>query len=88
MTGSKYNSTAGLICKGFSAPRRALNSSVDGEVARLDLNFAGFDLGQIEQVVDQFQQAFGRAPDIVDLSLLLAVDLAVQPVEQHPRQAP
>ena len=59
---------------GRSMPRSALNSVADVELARPHLDLAGFDLGEIEQVVDQLEQRSRRRLRMnVDLLLLLAV---------------
>jgi hypothetical protein len=52
-----------------------------------DGDAAGFDLGQIEQVVDHFRQLEGRGPDELELLLLLVRQRAVELVLQDPRDA-
>ena len=45
-------------------PRSAPNSVLDFEVRRPDDGLAGFDLGEIEQVVDQLGELFGGLADV------------------------
>ncbi|EKD39550.1 MAG: hypothetical protein ACD_75C00373G0005 [uncultured bacterium] len=51
--------------------------------AELQLHFPRFHLGEIEDVVDQSEQIFTAAPNIFQIFLLLVIDRAKQPVEQH-----
>src|SRR5215212_9261853 len=53
------------------------------ELNGIDLDLARFDLGQVEQVVDQFQQAFCALADKPDLLLLLGGQVAIYTVEQE-----
>ena len=41
-------------------PRRAANRFADVEFDGLDFHLAGFHLGQVQQIVHQFQQILGR----------------------------
>ncbi len=56
------------------------------ELGSLDSDFARLNLGQIQQVIDEFQQVLSALADIVDLLGLLAVELPVGVLEQQVRQ--
>src|SRR5262249_42656429 len=46
----------------------------------------GFDLGQVQDVVDQLQQVPAAGEDVVDVALLARVQLAEGPVRQYFRK--
>ena len=56
----------------------------EGLDAQLDL--AGLDLAQVEQVVDQRRELLGSLADVLHLLFLLRRQLAVEPVQQDLRQ--
>ena len=53
------------------------------EAAELQLHPPGLDLGQVEDVVDERQQVAAGGQDVVEVLLLLVVELAEQPLQQH-----
>ena len=53
----------------------------------LEIDLAGLDLREVEDVVDQRQQVACRAEDVVEVLGLLLVDLAEQLLAQHLREA-
>ena len=57
---SKTSSTASLVSSGRSMPRSAPNSSATSNSVGSTIDLAGLDLGEVEQVVDQLEQALGR----------------------------
>ena len=60
--------------------------AVHAELHRLHIHLAGLHLGQVQQVVDHVQQALGRFADVLHLSLLLRVQVAVHAVHQQAGQ--
>src|SRR5262249_14684229 len=58
----------------------------DRERASFDFDLAGLDLGEVQKVIDELEQAFRRAPDVADLSFLFGRQVAVDAIEQEARQ--
>src|SRR6185436_10201286 len=56
------------------------------ELRRLHGHFARLNLGQIQQIIDEFQQVLSALSDIADLFGLLAVELPVGVLQQQVRQ--
>ena len=74
---------------GQQRPQHAAQGAEQGrrlELLRPEDHFAGLDLGQVEQVVDQLRQVLGRLADEVDLLLLLGRQVAVDAVQQDAGQ--
>src|SRR5262249_10349961 len=74
---------------GQQRPQRAAEAAEefrDRESRRADIDLARFDLGKVKQVIDEFKQALGRAPDIADLPLLLGREIAIGAIEQKARE--
>ena len=84
--GSNINSTDGCRQQRPQRAAQRAEQAGDSEPHRLDVDLAGLDLGEVEQVVDEFEQAFRRAADIADLPLLFGRQFAVDAVEQQARQ--
>ena len=53
------------------------------EVGQLQLHPARLDLREVEDVVDQGEQVAARGEDILQILLLLAVDVAEHPLQEH-----
>ena len=67
-------------------PRKSAEEIRHLELGSLDSDFARLNLGQIQQVIDEFQQVLSALADIGDLLGLLAVELPVGVLEQQVRQ--
>ncbi len=52
-------------------------------VADVELHAAGLDLRQVEDVVDELKQVPAGRVDVLEVVVLLFVQLAEQPLEQH-----
>ena len=57
------------------------------EVRQLQLHPPRFDLGQIEDVVDQGQEMLSRGVDVLQVLVLLLVQLAEHPLAPAPRRS-
>ena len=53
-----------------------VQSAADHERARLEGHLTGFDLGQVQDVVQQLEQVAARVPDVAQILGLTFVDLA------------
>lgn len=56
-------------------------------VLGIEYHSAGFDLGQVQDLVEQFQQVSTGVPDVAQVLLLPLVDLAEHALQQHFREA-
>ena len=92
---SKTSATDWLSSSGRSMPRSAPNSFSTSKSAGPHDGLAGFDLGEVEQVVDQLGQLFGGLADVAELrfrrrgrSLLAFLDQQIaQPDDRVHRRA-
>ena len=64
----------------------ALERRRQGECRDLELDLAGLDLGEVEDVVDQGHEMPSRGEDVVEVLGLLVIDLAVQLLPQDLRE--
>ena len=71
---------------GGTSGRRSLRISGPGDVARLDLDLAGLDLRQIEDLVDQGQEVGARGVDRLRVLDLLVGEVRVLVVGEQPRE--
>src|SRR5207249_11302678 len=60
---------------------------VEREGGGLQLHPAGFDLSQVEDVVDEVEQVLSRAEDVVDVLELLLIELAEHLLSEDLREA-
>ena len=51
----------------------AVTTWLDAEIGQPDVHLAAFDLGQVEDVVDHFQQHAARLLDVLHVAFLLLV---------------
>ena len=65
----------------------ALEGVLERERRDLQLDLAGLDLGQVEDVVDEGQQVVPRGEDVVEVLGLLRVHVADHSLAQHLREA-
>ena len=77
------------VCGGPFADERegVLEGVGDPEGGRLEGHLAGFDLRQVEHLVQQLEQVPTGVPDVADVLVLAIVELAEHPVQQHLREA-
>ncbi len=57
---------------------KAIHDVAEAEWNRFDIELAGLDLGEVQDVVDDPQQRFGRAMDLLHIVELLRVEAALQ----------
>ena len=76
-----------MVDHGSNRALQALEQLLDIERTDTNHRFAGFNLGEVQQVVDQGREPLGGLADEIDLFFLLGRQLAVTPSEQKAGQA-
>ena len=64
-----------------------LQSARQMERGRGQLHAASLDLGQIQDIVDEREQVLTGCVDVLEVFILLVVELAEHPLDQHLREA-
>ena len=77
------------VCGGALADhrQRVFECAGNREDARIERHLARFDLGQVQDLVEQLQQMAAGVPDVAQVFLLPLVDLAEHALQQHFREA-
>ena len=82
-TGIDSEIHAEAVARGALADERegVLERERHAEVRQLEVHAAGFDLGQIEDVVDQREEVPARRDDVLQVFFLLRIEVAEHPLE-------